>query len=294
MSDDVVTAAAAGSFELAGRPVNRIGFGAMQLPGPGVFGPPKDKDAAIAVLRRAVKLGVNHIDTAQFYGPDVSNELIREALYPYDEDLSIVTKVGARRDGEGNWVPAQTPQELREDVEANLRTLGLEQIAAVNLRRMDEHEGHPDVPIEEQLAELAELRDEGKIGGIGVSTVGLDTVDLAIDQVGITCVQNAFSLVDQSDAAVLERCAAAGIAYVPYFPLGSAFPNMPKVVDDSRVQEIAAAHDVSPAQVGLAWLLARSPNILLIPGTSSVAHLEENLAVGAITLSDEELGRLNG
>lgn len=290
----MVNAAAAGDFELAGRPVNRIGFGAMQLPGPGVFGPPKDKDAAIAVLRRAVELGVNHIDTAQFYGPDVSNELIREALHPYSEDLSIVTKVGARRDGEGNWVPAQTPQELREDVEANLRTLGLEQIAAVNLRRMDEHDGHDVVPIEDQLSELAALRGEGKIGGIGVSTVGLDAVNLATEEAEITCVQNAFSLVDQSDAAVLERCAAAGIAYVPYFPLGSAFPNMPKVVDDPRVQEIAAAHDVTPAQIGLAWLLARSPNILLIPGTSSVAHLEENLAVGAIHLSEEDLAILAG
>ncbi|WP_281268864.1 aldo/keto reductase [Branchiibius hedensis] len=294
MSENVVNAAAAGDFELAGRPVNRIGFGAMQLPGPGVFGPPKNKDAAIAVLRRAVELGVNHIDTAQFYGPDVSNELIREALHPYSEDLSIVTKVGARRDGEGNWVPAQTPQELRDDVEANLRTLGLEQIAAVNLRRMDEHEGHDVVPIEDQLSELAALRDEGKIGGIGVSTVDLDTVNLAIAEAEITCVQNAFSLVDQSDAPVLERCAAAGIAYVPYFPLGSAFPNMPKVVDDARVQEIAAAHGVSPAQIGLAWLLARSPNILLIPGTSSVAHLEENLAVGAITLTKEQLSVLAG
>lgn len=290
----MVNAAAAGDFELAGRPVNRIGFGAMQLPGPGVFGPPKDKDAAIAVLRRAVELGVNHIDTAQFYGPDVSNELIREALHPYSEDLSIVTKVGARRDGEGNWVPAQTPQELRDDVEANLRTLGLEQIAAVNLRRMDEHEGHDVVPTEDQLSELAALRDEGKIGGIGVSTVDLDTVNLAVAEAEITCVQNAFSLVDQSDAPVLERCAAAGIAYVPYFPLGSAFPNMPKVVDDPRVQEIAAAHGVSPAQIGLAWLLARSPNILLIPGTSSVAHLEENLAVGAITLTKEQLSVLAG
>lgn len=292
--NNVVNAAAAGDFELAGRPVNRIGFGAMQLPGPGVFGPPKDKDAAIAVLRRAVELGVNHIDTAQFYGPDVSNELIREALYPYSEELSIVTKVGARRDGEGNWLPAQTPQELREDVEANLRSLGLEQIAAVNLRRMDEHEGHEVVPIEDQLSELTALRDEGKIGGIGVSTVDLDTVNLAIEEAEITCVQNAFSLVDQSDAAVLERCAAAGIAYVPYFPLGSAFPNMPKVVDDPRVQEIAAAHDASPAQIGLAWLLARSPNILLIPGTSSVAHLEENLAVGAVHLTEEELATLAG
>ena len=290
----MVNAAAAGDFQLAGRPVNRIGFGAMQLPGPGVFGPPKDKDAAIAVLRRAVELGVNHIDTAQFYGPDVSNELIREALHPYSEDLSIVTKVGARRDGEGNWVRAQTPQELRDDVEANLRTLGLEQIAAVNLRRMDEHEGHDVVPIEDQLSELAALRDEGKIGGIGVSTVDLDTVNLAIAEAEITCVQNAFSLVDQSDAPVLECCAAAGIAYVPYIPLGSAFPNMPKVVDDPRVQEIAAAHGVSPAQVGLAWLLARSPNILLIPGTSSVAHLEENLAVGAITLTKEQLSVLAG
>lgn len=287
-----MTAAAAGTFELAGRPVNRIGFGAMQLPGPGVLGPPEDRDAAIAVLRRAVDLGVNHIDTAQFYGPDVSNELIRAALHPYSEDLSIVTKVGARRDAKGNWIPAQTPEQLREDVEENLRSLGVEKIAAVNLRRMDEHEGLEDVPVQEQLAALVALRDEGKIGGIGVSTVGVDIVELAIEQAQITCVQNAFSLVDQSDGDVLDRCAAAGVAYVPYFPLGSAFPNMPKVVDDPTVKEIAESHAATPAQIGLAWLLARSANILLIPGTSSVAHLEQNLAVGSVQLTDEELARL--
>lgn len=272
--------------------MNRIGFGAMQLPGPGVMGPPKDHDAAIAVLRRAVELGVDHIDTAQFYGPDVSNELIREALHPYSDDLSIVTKVGARRDAKGNWNPAQTPAQLREDVEANLRTLGIEQLAAVNLRRMDEHEGVEAVPVEDQLAELVALRDEGKIAGVGVSTVGLDIVELAIKEAGITCVQNAFSLLDQSDAAVLDRCAEAGVAYVPYFPLGSAFPNMPKVVDDPAVQTVASAKGATPAQIGLAWLLARSPNVLLIPGTSSVEHLEQNLAVGSIELTDEELAQL--
>lgn len=289
MTDDAVNAAAAGTFELAGRSVNRIGFGAMQLPGPGVMGPPKDHDAAVAVLRRAVELGVNHIDTAQFYGPDVSNELIREALHPYSDELSIVTKVGARRDAKGGWIPAQCPKELREDVEENLRSLGTDHLAAVNLRRMDEHE---DVPVEDQLAELVALREEGKIAGVGISTVGLDLVELAIEKAQITCVQNAFSLLDQSDAAVLDRCAKAGVAYVPYFPLGSAFPNMPKVADDPAVQEVAKARGAAPAQIGLAWLLARSPNVLLIPGTSSVDHLEQNLAVGSIQLTEQELAQL--
>ncbi|RKT79123.1 aryl-alcohol dehydrogenase-like predicted oxidoreductase [Terracoccus luteus] len=279
------------TYRLADTTVHRIGYGAMQLPGPGVMGPPRDRDEALRVLRRAVELGVDHIDTAQFYGPDVSNELIREALHPYPAGLALVTKVGARRDAEGQWLPAQSPADLRADVEANLRSLGTERLTAVNLRRMDEH-GVGGVPIEEQLGELAALRDEGKIAGVGVSTVDAGQLDAAIATTAIVCVQNAFSLVDQSDAGVLDRCTAEGIAYVPYFPLGSAFPDMPKVVDRPAVQAVAARLGVPAARVGLAWLLARAENVLLIPGTSSVAHLEDNMAVADVHLSEDDLAEL--
>jgi aryl-alcohol dehydrogenase-like predicted oxidoreductase len=273
--------------------VHRVGFGAMQLPGPGVFGPPRDHDAALRVLRRAVELGVDHIDTSQYYGPEVANALIHEALHPYPEGLVLVSKVGARRDGTGAWLPAQRPEELREGVEDNLRTLAVEALGAVNLRRMDgDLPADQRVPFEDQLAEMAALRDEGKLLGIGVSTVDLAQVDQAMDAVGLACVQNAFSLLDQRDAPVLERCAEAGVAYVPYFPLGSAFPGLPKVTEDPAVLAVAGRLGATPAQVGLAWLLARSPNVLLIPGTSSVAHLEENLASGELHLSAEDLAEL--
>jgi aryl-alcohol dehydrogenase-like predicted oxidoreductase len=284
------------TFHLGTSTVQRVGFGAMQLPGPGVFGPPRDHDAAIAVLRRAVELGVNHIDTAQYYGPDVSNALIREALHPYSDDLVLVSKVGAVRDDQGGWVPAQKPADLRAGVEDNLRSLGVEQLGAVNLRRMpDDHlpEGMEPVPFEDQLAEMVALREEGKIAGIGVSTVSLAQVELAIESAGIVCVQNAFSLLDRSDEAVLDACRDADVAYVPYFPLGSAFPGMPKVTENDVVGSIAERRGVAPAQVGLAWLLAHRENVLLIPGTSSVAHLEENLAVGEITLSDDDVAELD-
>ncbi len=264
----------------------------MQLPGPGVMGPPRDHDEAVRVLRRAVELGVNHIDTAQYYGPGVSNQLIREALHPYSDDLAIVSKVGARRTDEGGWVPAQTPAELRADVEQNLVTLGLDHLTAVNLRRMGGHEGATDVPFEDQLAEMVRLRDEGKIAGIGVSTVSAALVDAAIESAGIVCVQNAFSLVDQSDTTVLDRCTGAGIAYVPYFPLGSAFPHMPKVTEQPATRAVAKRLGVRAAQVGLAWLLARATNVLLIPGTSSVAHLEENMAIGDLHLAEDDLAEL--
>jgi aryl-alcohol dehydrogenase-like predicted oxidoreductase len=283
------------TFPLGPTSVRRIGFGAMQLPGPGVFGPPRDHDAAIAVLRRAVELGVNHIDTAQYYGPDVSNALIREALHPYADDLVLVSKVGAVRDDEGGWIPAQRPEQLRAGVEDNLRSLGVERLGAVNLRRMpDDHlpEGVEPVPFEDQLAEMVRLRDEGKIAGIGVSTVSLAQVRQAIDTAGIVCVQNAFSLVDQSDAEVLDLCHEHGVAYVPYFPLGSAFPGMPKVTENDVVVSLAERTGASPAKVGLAWLLAHRENVLLIPGTSSVAHLEENMAVGDVELSADDLAEL--
>ncbi len=285
----------AGTFPLGGLTVRRLGYGAMQLPGPGVIGPPRDHEEAVRVLRRAVELGVDHIDTAQFYGPDVANALIREALHPYADDLALVSKVGARRDASGGWTVAQRPEQLREDVEANLRSLGTERLAVVNLRRMDTHrDARPgdDVPLEDQLAEMVALRDEGKIGGVGVSTVTLAQVEIAIAQAQIVCVQNAFSLLDQSDTPVLDRCAETGVAYVPYFPLGSAFAHIASVTDHPPVTALAAERGVTPAQVGLAWLLARSPNVLLIPGTSSVAHLEENVAAASLALSDDELARL--
>lgn len=284
------------AFPLAGKAVHRIGFGAMQLPGPGVFGPPRDHDAAIAVLRRAVELGVNHIDTAQFYGPDVSNQLIREALHPYPEDLMLVSKVGAVRDEQGGWRPAQRPDQLRSGVEDNLRSLGVEQLGAVNLRRLPDDElpeGVGPVPFEDQLAELVAMREEGKIAGVGVSTVTGEQVETAIDTADIVCVQNAFSLVDRSDAVVLDRCHEAGIAYVPYFPLGSAFPGMPKVIENEAVLAVAERTGISPAQVGLAWLLAHRDNVLLIPGTSSVVHLEENIRVGEVKLSADDLAELD-
>lgn len=276
------------TFSLARFDVRRVGFGAMQLPGRGVMGPPKDREEALAVLRRAVEAGVNHIDTAQFYGPDVSNELIREALHPYPDDLALVSKVGSVRDTKGAWLPAQTPAELRAGVEDNLRSLGVEQLAAVNLRLLEPGHGTPP-PLQDQLAEMVRLRDEGKIAGIGISTATLEQVETAIELAGIVCVQNAFSLVDRSDDAVLQRCAREGIAYVPYFPLGSAFPGLPKVVEQQQVRQIADRLGITPAQVGLAWLLAYADNVLLIPGTSSLAHLEENLAVGDVELSEDDL-----
>lgn len=286
--------ATAGSSDLAGYQVNRIGFGAMQLPGPGVMGPPKDHDAAIAVLRRAVEAGVNHIDTAQFYGPGVSNDLIREALHPYDATLAIVSKVGARRDAKGNWTPAQRPEQLREDVEHNLRALGTEQLAAVNLRLHGADEGSPDrkADLADQLAAMVRMRDDGLIAGIGISTASRAQVEQAITEAGIVTVQNPYSLLAQDDEDVLALCAEHGIAYVPYFPLGSAFPGMPKVVDDQAVQSVARQIGATPAQVGLAWLLAHDPNILLIPGTSSLDHLEQNLAVASVQLTEDQVAEL--
>jgi len=282
------------SYYLGVFTVHRIGFGAMQLPGPGVMGPPRDHDEAIAVLRRAVELGVNHIDTAQFYGPDVSNELIREALHPYPDDLVLVSKVGAFRDDQGGWLPGQRPEQLRSAVEDNLRSLGTDRLGAVNLRLPEEV--YPPVeykvPLEDQLAEMVALRDEGKIAGVGISTASRAQVEQAIAQAQIVCVQNAFSLVDQKDADVLELCHDSGIAYVPYFPLGSAFGGMPKVAENPAVQAVAERIGASPAQVGLAWLLGHRDNVLLIPGTSSVAHLDENMKAASINLSDDDIAEL--
>ncbi|MEP7091109.1 MAG: oxidoreductase [Nocardioidaceae bacterium] len=283
------------TFSLGTSTVHRIGFGAMQLPGPGVMGPPRDHDQAVAVLRRAVELGVDHIDTAQFYGPDVANDLIREALHPYPESLVLVSKVGAERDESGGWISAQRPEDLRRGVEDNLRSLGVDRLGAVNLR-LHGDEGGPEedqVALEDQLAEMVALREEGKIAGIGISTADLAQVQQAIDTAGIVCVQNAFSLVDQSDVPVLDLCQEHGVAYVPYFPLGSAFPGMPKVAENAAVIAVAERLGASPAQVGLAWLLAHRDNTLLIPGTSSLAHLEQNMAVGDVTLSDDDVAELD-
>lgn len=287
------------TYDLAGRPVRRVGFGAMQLPGPGVFGPPRDREEALAVLRRAVELGVNHIDTAQYYGPDVANELIHEALHPYPEGLVLVSKVGGARDTNGGWIPAQRPEQLREGVEANLRSLEVERVDVVNLRLMGAEEGDPGsaVALEDQLEMLVELRAEGKIGGIGLSNVTLEQLRLGLAHTEIACVQNQLSLLQRESEPLLDLCRETGVPFVPFFPLGSAFPRIPKVSEHPAVREIADRLGVTPAQVGLAWLLARSPNVLLIPGTSSLAHLEENMAVGQIELDArafEDLAILGG
>jgi pyridoxine 4-dehydrogenase len=282
------------TYRLVGRPVQRIGFGAMQLPGPRVFGPPRDRAAALTVLRRAVELGVNHIDTAQYYGPDVANELIYEALHPYPDDLVLVSKVGAARQADGGWIPAQRPEQLRQGVEANLRSLAVERVDIVNLRLMGEGaaERNPAVSFEEQLAIMVELREEGKIGAIGLSNVTLEQVRAGLAYTQIACVQNQFSLLQRDAEPLLELCREAGIAFTPFFPLGSAFPGMPKVTEQRAVRDVAERLGATPAQVGLAWLLARSPNILLIPGTSSLAHLEENLAASQVELDAEALAQL--
>ena len=275
--------------------VHRVGFGAMQLPGPGVLGPPRDHDEAVAVLRRAVELGVDHIDTAQFYGPDVANELIREALHPYPDNLVLVSKVGASRDKQGGWLGAQRPEQLRAAVEDNLRSLNTDRLGAVNLRLTHDRERFPDqrVPLEDQLAEMVALRREGMIAGVGISTATRAEVEQAITQAGIVCVQNAFSLLDQKDADVVDLCHDNAVAYVPYFPLGSAFPGMPKVTDNAAVRAVANRHGATAAQIGLAWLLAHRDNILLIPGTSSVAHLEENMNAATIALTADDIAELN-
>jgi pyridoxine 4-dehydrogenase len=260
----------------------------MQLPGPGVFGPPRERSQALAVLRRAVDSGVNHLDTAQFYGPDVANELIHEALFPYPEDLILVSKVGARRDDRGGWHAAQAPHELRAGVETNLQSLGLEQIPVVNLRRHPES----DVPFDEQVDTMVELRKEGHIGAIGLSNVTAEEYSRARGKSEIACVQNAYNVADRSDQELFDTCSDDGVAYVPFFPLGSAFRAVNPVLEAPTVRETAQRLQVTPAQVALAWLLARASSVLLIPGTSSLVHLEENLAAGRLQLDDEALAAL--
>ena len=276
---------------LGDKPINRIGFGAMQLAGPGVFGPPSDPDGARAVLRRAVALGVDHIDTSQFYGPDVVNELIREALYPYPEDLKLVTKVGARRDETGGWLPAQAPAELRAAVEDNLRTLRLQRIDLVNLRLMDEHDREGRLP--EQLGTLEDLRREGKLDLIGISNAAVDTVGRALELVDVACVQNAYSVVNRAGEDELALCEERELAFVPFFPLGSAFAGGPaQLAADPVIADVAARRRATPSQIALAWLLHRSERILLIPGTSSIEHLEENVAAGEVELDAEDMRQL--
>ena len=276
------------TFHIGSYEVHRVGFGAMQLPGPGVFGPPRDHDQALAVLRRAVELGVDHIDTAQFYGPDVANALIREALHPYPEKLALVSKVGARRDDEGNWTAAQEPDDLRADIEQNLTSLGVDRLAAVNLRL---HSGDPNRvgPLDRdlfdrQLTAMIAARDEGLIGGIGLSSVSVEHLEFALERTEIVTVQNAYNLVDKSSQPVLDLCTAKGISFVPFFPLGSSFNADNPVLGNAAVKKAAADLGRTPAQIALAWTLSVAPNVLLIPGTSSVAHLEENLAVADIEL----------
>lgn len=277
---------------LGAHTVARVGYGAMQL-----F--ENSLDDAVAVLRRALELGVNHIDTASFYGPGEVNRRIRTALAPYPDDLVIVSKVGARFTGD-EPIPlasAQKPAELRAAVEDDLSQLGLEQIPVVNLRRMDLGPGAQAgddqiVDLDDQLAEMIALRDEGKIGAIGVSSVPLEILQRALPA-GIACVQNSYSLMDRSQEQMLDVCTAQDIAWVPYFPLGSAFPGFPKASNHPVVIEIAGEHGVTPSQVGLAWLLAHAPTTLLIPGTRSVAHLEENVGVADVTLTADALARLD-
>jgi len=273
------------SVLLGGRFVRRMGFGAMQLPGPGVFGPPKDRDIALRVLRRAIDAGVNHIDTAQFYGPDVANELLREALYPYPDELVIVSKVGAARDKQGQWNAAQRPEQLRAGVEANLDSLGLEQVPVVNLRRHPES----DVALTEQLDAMEALRQEGLIGRIGLSNVDLEQYRTAQSLIDIACVQNSYNLADTSGEDVFDACRSDGVPFVPFFPLGSAFNPENPVLRAAPVEATAHRLGATPAQVALAWLLQRAPNVLLIPGTSSLQHLEENLAAADLVLDQEAL-----
>jgi aryl-alcohol dehydrogenase-like predicted oxidoreductase len=281
------------TFQLGQFTVGRVGFGAMQLPGPGVLGPPRDHDQALAVLRRAIELGINHIDTAQFYGPNVSNELIREALHPYPADLALVSKVGAKRDDAGAWLPAQEPDVLRASLEENLRTLGTDRLAAVNLR-VHGAETDPNQPggvnrelFDRQLSTMIQARDEGLIAGIGLSSIVPEHLQFALDRTEVVCVQNAYNLIDRTSQPVLDSCLEHGIAFVPFFPLGSAFtPNSP-VLGHPAVQREAARLGRTPAQIALAWTLSVAPNVLLIPGTSSVGHLEENTAVADIELDDD-------
>lgn len=277
----------AGTWQLGSRNVKRLGYGAMQLAGPGVFGPPKDRAAAVAVLHTAVESGVDHIDTSDFYGPHVTNQIIREALHPYRDDLVIVTKVGAKREPDGSWLPAFSPPELTQAVHDNLRNLGLDVLEVVNLRSMG-GEGPVEGPLEQQLTALAELQQQGLIRHIGLSNVTSRQIEDGRRICAIACVQNMYNLAHREDDALVEQLAREGTAYVPFFPLGGFTP-----LQSNTLSEVAAQLGATPMQVALAWLLQRSPNLLLIPGTSSVEHLRQNLAAAELRLPAEAVARLD-
>lgn len=276
------------SYSLAGRSVKRVGYGAMQLAGPGVFGPPRDPDQALAVLRAAISAGVNHIDTSDFYGPHVTNRLIREALSPYPDDLLIVTKIGARRGEDASWLPAFEPDELARAVEDNLVNLGLEALDVVNLRLMFGVHGPAEGSLAAPLKAVADLQRQGMVRHIGLSNITSAQFEEARDIVEIVCVQNQYNLAYRGDDALIEMLASEGVAYVPFFPLGGFNP-----LQSSALSHVAERLSATPMQVALAWLLQRAPNILLIPGTSSVAHLHENLAAASLTLPEEAVTELN-
>ena len=277
-----------GTFTLGDRAVKRMGFGAMQLAGPGVFGPPRDRIAALNVLREAVAQGVDHIDTSDFYGPHVTNQIIREALHPYRDNVVIVTKVGAKRDDKGGWLPAQSPSELRQAVHDNLRNLGLDVLEVVNLRSMLGIHGPAAGSLEAPLTALAELQQRGLIRHIGLSNVTAQQVEDGRRICNIACVQNHYNLAHRGDDALIEQLASDGIAYAPFFPLGGFTP-----LQSNALSDVAADLHATPMQVALAWLLQRSPNLVLIPGTSSVDHLRQNLAAAALPLPPEAIASLD-
>ena len=277
----------AGAFKLGDRLVKRLGYGAMQLAGPGVFGPPKDRDAAVAVLREAVASGVNHIDTSDFYGPHVTNQIICEALHPYPDDLVIVTKIGARRGADASWLPAPSRQELTQAVHDNLRNLGLDTLEVVNFRSFGIH-GPVEGSIAAPLSVLAELQRQGLVRHIGLSNVTPTQIAEGRKICEIVCVQNQYNVAHRDDDALIDRLARDGVAYVPFFPLGGFTPLQSSVLSD-----VARRLGATPMQIALAWLLARAPNILLIAGTSSLAHLRENLAVVDLLLPDDALAALD-
>jgi aryl-alcohol dehydrogenase-like predicted oxidoreductase len=278
-----------GTFTLGDRTVKRLGYGAMRLAGPGVFGPPKDHDGALAVLRQAIAWGVNHVDTSDFYGPHVTNQIIREALHPYPDDLVIVTKISARRGADGSWIPALSPKELTQAVHDNLRNLGLDVLDVVNLRSMFDVHGPAEGSLEAPLTVLAELQQRGLVRHIGLSNVTPTQIAEGRRICEIVCVQNHYNLAHRGDDALIDDLVRDGIAYVPFFPLGGFTP-----LQSSTLFDVAAHLSATPMQVALAWLLRRAPNILLIPGTSSVAHLRENLAAAEFDLSDDVVKELDG
>lgn len=277
------------TYRLGDREVGRLGYGAMQLAGPGVFGPPADEAKAKQVLRDAVAAGVNHIDTSDFYGPHVTNKLIKQALHPYSDDLCIVTKVGARRDDKANWLPAFSAAELTSAIEDNLRHLGLDAIDVVNLRSMHGTHGPAEGPLEAELDTLIGLKERGLIRHIGLSNVTAKQVKDAQAMTEIACVQNMYNVANRADDALIDVLAAQGIPYVPFFPLGGFTP-----LQSNELNDVAKSLNATPMQVALAWLLQRSPNILLIPGTSSPVHLQENLASAKLVLPADALAVLDG